>query len=76
MEQSPKPCGAESILSRIISGDVIKFLLTVAILGGTVITIINQGETLALAGELGLGKALLTYITLYCMATYLALTTR
>jgi hypothetical protein len=57
-------------------GGVIKFLPTVAILGGTVITIINQGETLALGGELNLGKALLTYITLYCLATFLALTTR
>jgi polyferredoxin len=55
---------------------VIKYALTVAIFGGTVITIINQGETLALGGELSLGKALLTYITLYCLATYLALTTR
>ena len=76
MEQSPKPCGTESILSRIISGGVIKFSLTVAILGGTVITIINQGETLALGGELSLGKALLTYVTFYFLATFLALTTR
>lgn len=76
MEQSPQPCGTESILRRIIRGGVIKFSLTVAILGGTVITIINQGETLALGGELSLGKALLTYITFYCLATFLALTTR
>ena len=76
MEQSPQPCGTESIPRRIISGGVIKFSLTVAILGGTVITIINQGETLALGGELSLGKALLTYVTFYFLATFLALTTR
>ncbi len=68
--------GNESLLRRIMSGGVIKFSLTVAIVGGTVITLINQGETLALGGTLSLGKALLTYITLYLMATYLALTTR
>jgi hypothetical protein len=76
MEQAPQPRGTESILGGMMSGGVIKFSLTVAILGGTVITIINQGETLALGGELNLGKALLTYITLYCLATFLALTTR
>jgi hypothetical protein len=76
MEQSRQPCGTESILRRIISGGVITFSLTVAILAGTVITVINQGETLARGGELNLGKALLTYITVYCMATYLALTAR
>jgi hypothetical protein len=68
--------GNESLLRRIMSGSVINFSLTVAIVGGTVITLINQGETLALGGALSLGKALLTYITLYLMATYLALTTR
>ncbi len=76
MEQSPQPCGTESILRRIMSGGVIKYSLTVAIFGGTVITIINQGETLALGGGLSLGKAMLTYITFYCLATFLALTTR
>jgi hypothetical protein len=76
MEQTPKPYGTESILGQIMTGGVIKFSLTVAILGGTAIAIINQGETLVLGGELSLGKALLTYIILYCMATFLAITTR
>ena len=38
--------------------------------------LISQGETIASGNELSLGKALLTYITLYFTATYLALTTR
>ena len=76
MGHPPPFWGDESLLRRIFSGDVIKFSLTVAILGGTVITVINQGETLAVGGKLAVGKALLTYVTLYCMATFLALTDR
>lgn len=59
-----------------MSRSVIKYSLAVALVGGTIVNIISQGETLASRDELSLGKALLTYITLYLMATYLALTTR
>lgn len=76
MDRSPRPAGSESILRRMMNGGVIKFSLAAALVGGTIITIINQGDTLARGDELSLGKVLLTYITLYCMATYLALTTR
>ena len=58
-----------------MSRDVIKYSLAVALVGGTIVNLISQGETLASGDELSLGKIFLTYITLYCMATYLALTT-
>ena len=75
MDKSPRPGGSESILTMVMSRGVIKFSLVVALVGGTIVSLINQGETLASGDELSLGKVLLTYITLYCTATYLVITT-
>lgn len=55
----------EFAVLRLLAEGVIRFPLTVAILGGTVISIINQGEPLVRGDELSLGKVLLTYIILY-----------
>ncbi len=76
MDKSLPPGGSESIPRLVMSRSVIKYSLAVALVGGTIVNIISQGETLASRDELSLGKALLTYITLYFTATYLALTTR
>lgn len=76
MDKSLRLGGSESILRLVMSRSVIKFSLAVAFVGGTIVNLISQGETIASGNELSLGKALLTYITLYFTASYLALTTR
>ena len=76
MDKSLWPGGSESILRLARSRSVIKFSVAVALVGGTIVNLISQGETLASGDELVLGKAFLTCITLYLTATYLALTTR
>ena len=75
MDKSPRPGGSESILRLVMSRGVIEFSLAAALVGGTIVNLVNQGETLASGDELSLGKVLLTYITLYCTATYLAIAT-
>jgi len=55
---------------------VIKFSLSVAMLGGSVITFVNKADVIAAGGDFPLAEALLTFLTLYCMATFLAVTDR
>ena len=56
MDKSLRPGGSESILRLAMSRSVIKFSVAVALVGGTIINLISQGETLASGDELSLGK--------------------
>ena len=44
--------------------------LRVALVVGTILNLINQGDVLLRGESLQLGKLLLTYIVPYCVATY------
>ena len=51
MDKSPRPGGTESILRLVMSRGVIEYSLAVALVGGTIVNLINQGETLASGDE-------------------------
>jgi hypothetical protein len=53
-----------------ISDGVPKRSLLVALLVGTILNLINQGDALFGAASLNLTKILLTYAVPYCVATY------
>jgi hypothetical protein len=48
----------------------------VALVVGTILNLINQGDALFSGGRLDLTKALLTYLVPYCVATYGAVSYR
>ena len=50
--------------------------MMVAIIAGSVLNIAVQGEALIKGVDINVVKVLATYFTLYCVATYLALTSR
>lgn len=50
--------------------------LLVALIVGTVLNLINQGDALLGAGELNWTKAVLTFVVPYCVATYGAVSFR
>jgi len=50
--------------------------LFVALIVGTVLNLINQGEVLFGDGKLNLAKIILTYAVPYCVATYGAVSYR
>ncbi|MCZ4352764.1 nitrate/nitrite transporter NrtS [Roseovarius aestuarii] len=50
--------------------DIVKRSLVVALLVGTVLNLINQGDQLVSAGSINVLKCLLTYTVPYCVATY------
>ncbi|MBB5722258.1 hypothetical protein FHS72_001882 [Loktanella ponticola] len=50
--------------------DIVKRSLIVALIVGTVLNLINQGDQLMYAGSVNLLKCLLTYTVPYCVATY------
>ena len=66
----------ESGLSRVFRKEVFRFSMMVAIIAGSVLNIAVQGEALIKGVDINVVKVLATYFTLYCVATYLALTTR
>ncbi|HIC81125.1 MAG TPA: hypothetical protein EYH07_10310 [Kiloniellaceae bacterium] len=49
---------------------VVRRSLTVALVVGTALVVINQGDRLIAGQGLDLMKALLTYLVPYCVATY------
>jgi hypothetical protein len=50
--------------------------LWVAIIVGTILNLINQGDALLAGGGLNIAKLLLTYAVPYCVATYGAVSFR
>lgn len=50
--------------------------LWVAVIVGTILNLINQGDALFGAAPLGIAKLLLTYAVPYCVATYGAVSIR
>jgi len=59
-----------------VSEGIPKRSLLVAILVGTVLNLINQGDALLRDGHVDLLKAALTYAVPYCVATYGAVSYR
>ena len=58
-----------SIIVTVLTGAIVRRSLGVALVVGTVLNIINQGDLL-LAGEFNWVKAGLTYCVPFCVATY------
>lgn len=50
--------------------DIVKRSLIVALVVGTVLNLINQGDQWVHSGSVNLLKCLLTYTVPYCVATY------
>ena len=59
-----------------LSDGVPRRSLFVALIVGTVLNLINQGEVLFGDGKLNLAKIVLTYAVPYCVATYGAVSYR
>ena len=64
------------ILDYSFNGGVAKRSLYVALLVGTVLNVINQGDTVLRGEALNVTKLLLTYFVPYCVATYGAVSFR
>ena len=60
----------ESPLRRALSWPVAKNSLVVALIVGTILNAINQGDVLWSGNQLDWLKALLTYCVPFCVATY------
>lgn len=59
-----------------VSGGVPRRALLVALVVGTILNLINQGDALFTGGPLDLAKLLLNYIVPYCVSTYGAVSYR
>ena len=59
----------KSTLVTVLTGAIVRRSLAVALIVGTVLNIINQGDV-ALAGEFNWFKVALTYCVPFCVATY------
>ena len=59
----------KSHLVTVLSGAIVRRSLIVALVVGTILNIINQGDLL-LVGEFNWVKAALTYCVPFCVATY------
>ena len=62
--------GAAPPLRRAVSWPVAKNSLVVALIVGTILNVINQGDVLWSGNQLDWLKALLTYCVPFCVATY------
>jgi hypothetical protein len=59
-----------------VSNGVPRRSLIVALVVGTVLNLINQGDVLVGEGDVNIAKLILTYIVPYCVATYGAVSYR
>jgi hypothetical protein len=59
-----------------VSGGVPRRALTVALVVGTILNLINQGDALVTGGPVDLPKLLLNYVVPYCVSTYGAVSYR
>lgn len=58
------------MLSLIFRPDIVKRSLIVALIVGTILNLINQGDKIMDASGIDLLKCVLTYLVPYCVATY------
>jgi hypothetical protein len=63
-------------LSYAVAGGIPKRSLMVAVVVGTVLNLINQGDAMFGTASINWLKALLTYIVPYCVSTYGAVSYR
>ena len=54
--------------------DIVKRSLIIAVIVGTILNLINQGDAVGDMSKFELGKCLLTYMVPYCVSTYAAVT--
>lgn len=54
--------------------DIVKRSLIIAVIVGTILNLINQGDAVGDMSKFELGKCLLTYMVPYCVSTYGAVT--
>jgi hypothetical protein len=59
-----------------VEGGVPRRSFVVALIVGTILNLINQGDALAAGGPIDVVKLLLTYAVPYCVATYGAVSFR
>jgi len=59
-----------------VSGGVPRRALAVALVVGTILNLINQGDALVTGGPVDLPKLLLNYVVPYCVSTYGAVSYR
>jgi hypothetical protein len=64
------------IVSLSFSEGIPKRSLVVAVVIGSILNLINQGDALIAGAPLNLFKLLLTYVVPYCVATYGAVSLR
>lgn len=73
--EAPKPA-ASHFLNHALAPAVVRTAVRVALVVGTVLTLINQGDALFGQGHVSLVKALLTYTIPYMVSTHGAVTAR
>jgi hypothetical protein len=64
------------ILGHCVSDGTPRRSFVVALVVGTILNLINQGDVLLSGGDINIGKLLLTYAVPYCVATYAAVSLR
>ena len=57
-------------LRMVLSGPIVRRSIWVAIIVGTILTLINQGDTLLAEGQIDVVKALLTYLVPFGVSSY------
>lgn len=62
------------MLRTALKPGIVKRSLIIALIVGTILNLINQGDMLVGAGDVNLLKCLLTYMVPYCVSTYGAVT--
>ena len=53
-----------------LSKAVVKRSIIVALVVGTILNLINQGDSIISGGDISIAKALLTYMVPFCVSTY------
>jgi len=58
------------MMKLILRADIVKRSIWIALIVGTILNIINQGDRVIDDMDINLAKFLLTYMVPYCVATY------
>ncbi len=73
---TPPDPSETSWIKLALSGGVPRRSFYVAVVVGTVLNLINQGDAIAIGGEINYAKLALTYMVPYMVATYGAVTAK